>query len=171
MVNLAPDEKSTLVMVYTMNMLVRGEVITKESARVAVWPRTQSVPNLIHMIKVNVLLFGGSPPHSSSCDEIYVPTSTMIGFHLAPPQADVLDYDPKELNRSMEPVSMIMGTFLVKGHIRMATTASLATSLEVAFNGWLSIYDAEISNAFLPQKQPLKVQLMLVSPNRINFLV
>jgi hypothetical protein len=171
MENLAADEKSTLIMAYTLNMLVRGEVVTKQSARVGVWPRTQGVPNQIRVLKPSVLLFGGSPPKPLSYAEIFVPTATMIGFHLAPPSTDSLDYDEKELNRSMEPISLLMGTFIVKGSIRIATSASLVTSLEVAYNGWLSIYNAEITNPFLPQMQPMLVPMMLVSPNRINFMI
>ncbi len=60
--NLAPDEKATLVMVYTHDALVRGEVITKQFARVNIWPRTQGIPNFIHLLKPNVMLFGGSQP-------------------------------------------------------------------------------------------------------------
>jgi hypothetical protein len=171
MENLAADEKSTMVMVYTLNMLVRGEVVTKESTRVDVWPRTQGVPNLIRILKPSILLFGGSPPKPLTYAEIFVPTTTMIGFHLGLPTTGALDYDENEKNRSMEPVSLLMGTFTVKGHIRIATSSSLATNLEVAYNGWLSIYDAEISNPFLPQMPHMQIRMMLVSPSRISFMV
>ena len=53
----------------------------------------------------------------------------------------------------------------------MASTATLVTNLEVTFNGWLSIYQAEISNPFLPQMQAMLVSLLLVSPNRTNFML
>ena len=171
MENLAPDEKSTMVMIYTLNTLVRGEVVTKESARVGVWPRTQGVPNLVRILKPGVLLFGGSPPKALSYAEIFVPTTSMIGFHLAPPITEALDYDESERNRSLVPVSLMMGTFLVKGHVRIASTATLANSLELVYNGWLSIYDAELTNPFLPQMPPVQVPMLLVSPSRINFMV
>ncbi|MCX6081277.1 MAG: hypothetical protein NTW32_17230 [Chloroflexi bacterium] len=171
MENLASDEKTTMVMMYTLNTLVRGEVVTKENARVGVWPRTQGVPNLIRVLKPGVLLFGGSPPKALSYAEIFVPTASMIGFHLAPPLTEALDYDENEKNRSLVPVSLLMGTFIVKGHVRIASSATLANSLELVYNGWLSIYNSEISNPFLPQMPPVQVQMMLVSPNRINFMV
>jgi len=170
MENLASDEKTTMVMLYTQNSLIRGEVVTKESARVGVWLRTQGVPNLIRLIKPSVMLFGGTPPRPLSYSEIYVPTVTVIGFHMAPPNSDPLDYDENEKNRSMEPISLLMGTFTVKGSIRMATSAAIATSLEVAYSGWLSIYNAEISNPFLPQMPPMLVPLLLASPSRVNFM-
>jgi hypothetical protein len=168
--NLAPDEKSTMVMLYTQGMLIRGEVVTKANARVSVWLRTQGVPNMIHILKPSILLFGGSPPKQLSHAEIFVPTVSVIGFHMAPPSNDPLDYDANEKNRAMEPISLLMGTFTVKGNIRIASSASIQTSLEVAYNGWMSIYNAEISNPFLPQMQPMQVPLLLTSPSHVNFL-
>jgi hypothetical protein len=170
MENLAPDEKTTMVMFYTQNALIRGEVVTKENARVGVWLRTQGVPNLIRILKPSVLLFGGTPPKSLSYAEIYVPTVTVIGYHMAPPNNEPLDYDENEKNRSMEPISLLMGTFTIKGNMRISSAASIATSLEVAYNGWLSIYNAEISNPFLPQMPPMLVPMLLTSPSRVNFM-
>jgi hypothetical protein len=167
--NLASDEKATLVMVYTHDTLIRGEVVTKATARVGVWLRTQGVPNFIHLLRPNVMLFGGTPPKPFLYSEIFVPTSSAIGFHLAPPAAEPLDYDPAEKNRSMEPVAIQLGTFLVKGKIRMSGSTPLGVSLEVAAGGWISIYEAEITNPYLPQMQPMLVPMMLILPNKVTF--
>jgi hypothetical protein len=169
MSNLAPDEKATLVMVYTHDLLVRGEVVTKESARVSIWPRTQGVPNFIHLLKPNVLLFGGSPPKPLSYSEMFLPTASAIGFHLAPPATEALDYDPQEKNRTMEPVNIMLGTFLIKGKIRISAATSLGVSLEVVYAGWLSIYDVEITNPYLPQMQPMLAPMMLITPSKAAF--
>lgn len=168
--DLAPDDKSTMVLLYTQNALIRGEVVTRANARVGVWLRTQGVPNMIHMLKPSILIFGGSPPKSLSYAEIFVPTVTVIGFHLALPSNDPMDYDENEKNRTFAPISLRLGTFIVKGSIRISSTASISTSLEVAYNGWMSIYNAEISNPFLPQMQPMLVPLLLTSPSRVNFM-
>jgi len=167
---LAPDEKSTLIMIYTMNMLVRGEFVTKKLMRVNIWPRSQGVPNLVHIFNPSLLLFSGTPPKSLSQAEIYIPTANMIGFHPALPIDEPLDYDPNEQNRSMAPVSLIMGSFIIKGHIRIASSALLSTSLEVMYHGWLSIYDAEVTNLFLPQTQPLQVKFLLVKASGVYFI-
>ncbi len=171
MENLAADEKSTLVMIYTQNSLVRGELVTKESARVGIWPRNQSVPNLIRLFKPNVMLFGGSPPRPVSCNEIFLPAHAMIGFHLAPPHTDSLDYDEQEKNRSLEPVSLLMGPFIVKGQIRIATTISFSASLDLAFHGWQSIYNAEVSTPFLAQMPPIQVPMLLVNPGQVSLMI
>jgi len=167
--NLAPDEKSTMVMVYTHDTLVRGEVVTKESARVSIWPRTQGVPNFIRLLRANVLLFGGSPPKPASYSELYMPTVSAIGFHLAPPAIEPLDYDPQEKNRTMEPVTIMLGTFNIKAYVRISSATPLGVSLEVVYAGWLTIYDAEITNPYLPQMQPMLVPMMLITPSKVAF--
>jgi len=58
MYTLASDEKTTLVLAYTHNMLVRGEAVTKDNVRVAVWLRTDGAPNYIHLLNAQVLIFG-----------------------------------------------------------------------------------------------------------------
>ena len=169
MENLAPDEKATLVMVYTHDTLVRGEVVTKESARVSIWPRTQGVPNFIHLLKPNVMLFGGHPPKPFTYSEMFIPTNSTIGFHLAPPAVETLDYDANEKNRAMESVAIQVGTFLVKALVRISASTPIGVSLEVAYSGWLSIYDAEVTNPYLPQMQPMLVPMMLISASKVTF--
>ncbi len=165
---LAADEKTVMVMVYTQNMLVRGEVVVKENARVSIWLRTQGVPNYIHLLKPQVILLGGTPPKNYAYPEIFIATTQVIGFHIAPPAQDPPDYDPAEAHRVMHPLDIILGTFTMKGHIRISTQTDVATSLDVMRAAWLSIYDATISNPYLPQFS-IHVPFLLVNPNNVNF--
>jgi hypothetical protein len=57
----------------------------------------------------------------------------------------------------------------VKGKIRISTHAELSASLEVARISWMSIYDAEITNPFLPQMPPVHVPMMLANPTHVAF--
>ena len=164
---LASDEKTAMVMVYTQNMLARGEVIAKESARVSIWLRTQGVPNFIHLFKPQVISFGGTPPKPLSLSEVFIPTTQVIGFHLVPPTQEPMDYDVNEANRIMQPLEIIAGTFLMKSHVRVSSHAELATSLDVMRTAWLSIYDAEISNPYLPQFN-MHVPMVLVNPSQVS---
>jgi hypothetical protein len=83
---LRPDEKTTLVTLYSQDTFVRGEVVTKESVvRVNIWPRTDGVPNYLHILKPHVIVFGGMPVKPYTISEIYIPTSQLIGFHTDPP--------------------------------------------------------------------------------------
>ena len=165
---LAADEKIAMVMLYTHNMLVRGEVVVKENVRVSIWLRTQGVPNYIHLIKPQVILFGGTPPKSLAYSEIFVPTAEALAWHLAPPEHDPLDYDAAETNRMMQPMDLLIGSFLIKARIRISTQTDVATSLDVSRASWLSIYDADISNPYLPQFN-VHAPMLLVNPSHVSF--
>jgi len=164
---LASDEKITTVMVYTQGMLARGDVVTKESLRVSIWLRTQGVPNYIHLIKPQVIVFGGVPPKSLAFEEIFIPTQQVIGFHIAPPAQDPMDYDEKETNRMMQPVELLLGTFIMKAKFRFSTQTDTATSLDVMRVAWASVYDADIANPYLPQFS-MHVPMLLVNPNQVS---
>lgn len=168
MKELASDEKAVMVMVYTQNILARGEVIAKENARVSIWLRTQGVPNYIHLHKPQVISFLGGAPKTSSLSELFIPTVQVVGFHLAPPVQDPLDYDSAEANRMMQSLDVMIGSFLLKGKIRISTQTDIATSLDVMRASWMSIYDAEIGNPYLPQFN-VQVPMLLVNPSLVNF--
>lgn len=167
---LRPDEKTTPVMLYTQHSVVRGEVVTKQNVpRVNIWLRTDGAPRYLHVLKPQVLVFGGSPAKPLSYTEIYFPTSEVIAFHTLPPADEPLDYDPEEANRTMETVDLLVGTFLMKGKIRISTQTEVSTSLEVARVSWLSVYDVWISNPYLPQMPALQAPMVLVNPSHIAF--
>jgi hypothetical protein len=164
------DEKLTPVMVYSQDTLVRGEVVTKQNVlRVNIWLRTEGAPKYMHILKPQVLVFGGSPVKSLSYSEIYFPTAQVVGFHTLPPTNEALDYDPDEHNRMMSPVDVKLGTFLMKGKIRLSTQTDVASSLEVARIAWMSIYDVDVTNPYLPQMPPIHVPMMLVNPMHVAF--
>lgn len=155
-------------MVYTHNSLVRGEVVIKESLRVSIWLRTQGVPNFIHLFNPQVIMFGGTPPKSLTYVEMFVPTVDVIGFHIAPPEHDPMDYEANEANRLMQPVDLMVGSFMLKGKIRISSLTDVATNLDVSRSAWMSIYEADISNPYLSQYN-IHVPMLLVNPSHVNF--
>jgi len=164
---LAPDERSSTVFVYTQTSLIRGDIILRESARVSIWLRTQGVPNFIHVFKANIIQLAGSPPRSYSKEEVFIPTSEVIGFHLSPPAQDPLDYDPSEANRRMLPVQALAGSFEIKSLLRVSTATDIAAGLDVMNTTWMSLYEAEITNPYVPQLN-LSVPMLLVRPNKVT---
>jgi hypothetical protein len=167
---LRPDERTTPVMLYTKESVVRGEVVTKESVhRVNIWLRTDGVPKYMHLLNAQVLVFGGGQVKPLSYTELYYPTGELAAFHTLPPTDEPLDYDPGEPNRMMEPVEMLVGTFVMKGNIRISTQTEVGVSLEVARVAWMSLYDAVITNPYLPQMPALQVPMVLVNPNHAAF--
>jgi hypothetical protein len=167
---LRPDEKTSPVMFYTLHSVVRGEAVVKQNIpRVNIWMRTDGAPRYLHILKPQILVFGGSPAKALSYSEIYFPTSEVIAFHSLPPTEEPLDYDPDEADRAMHPVELLVGTFVMKGNIRISTHSELDNTLEAARVSWLSVYDAWISNPYLPQMPALQVPMILVNPNHIAF--
>jgi hypothetical protein len=167
---LRPDEKTTPVMLYSRNNVVRGEVVVKQSvSRVNIWLRMDGVPRYIHVLKPQVLSFGGSPVKVLSYSEIYFPTSDIIAFHTLPPTDEPLDYDPSEADRKMEAVELLVGTFVMKGNIRISTHTEVDTTLESARVSWMSVYDVWITNSYLPQMPALQASMVLVNPMHIAF--
>ena len=170
MYTLKPDEKTTPVMLYTEESVVRGEVVTKEVIhRINIWLRTDGVPKYMHLLNAQVVLFGGGSGSTLSYPQIYFPSAELIAFHTLPPTDEPLDYDPTEANRMMVDVDMIVGTFVMKGRIRISTQTELGISLEMARVAWTSLYDATITNPYLPQMPPLHLPLVLVNPANIAF--
>ena len=167
---LRPDEKTVPVMLYAHTSVIRGEAVLKQnSPRVNIWLRTDGAPRYMHILKPQVLVFGGSPVKALSYAEMYFPTSEAIAFHPLPPLEEPLDYDPSEADRKMEVVEMLVGTFVMKGNIRISTHMEVATSLEAARVSWLSVYDVWISNPYLPQMPALQVPMVLVNPAHVSF--
>jgi hypothetical protein len=164
----APDEKVSLVMAYTQNKLARAEVITKESVRVSTWLRTQGVPEYLHLVNVQVLLFGSGSVKNLAYPEMYLPVSQLLAFHLVPPTTDPLDYVEDEPNRVMEPISALIGTFVFKGKLRISSKAGIERTIESSLSAWLSVYDVEITNPYLPQLQMPRVPLILINPKQAS---
>lgn len=167
---LRPDERTVSVMLYTLESVARGEAVIKESVhRVNIWLRTDGAPNYMHLLKAQLLVFGGSTAKALHYSEMYFPTSQLIAFHTLPPSDEPLDYDPDEANRMMQPLDILVGTFMMKGNIRISTQTEMANSLEVARLSWMSLYDATITNPHLPQMPPMKIPMVLVNPTHVAF--
>jgi hypothetical protein len=167
---LRPDEITSTVMLYTLHSVVRGEAVVKQNVpRVNIWLRTDGAPRYIHILKSQVLVFGGNPVKSLSYSELYFPTSQVIAFHSLPPMDEPLDYDPSEGDRKMEAVDLLVGTFLMKGQIRISTHTEVDHTLESAVVSWMSVYDVSITNPHLPQMPALQVPMVLVNPSYVSF--
>lgn len=168
MYTLAEDEKLTNVMIYTQNALYRGDVISKASVlRISVWLRSQGAPEYFHLLNPQVVSFG-TTIKTFHYTEMYVPRAETIGFHISPPASDPLDYDLDEKNRSIIPVTAHVGTFLFAGNLRVSSQTGLTSSLEGLRIIWMSMYDVQISNPYLPQ-MTFQTAMLLVNPNQISF--
>jgi hypothetical protein len=170
MYTLGPDEKTTPVMVYTHNSLVRGEVISRQNIRISVWLRTEGAPEYLHMLKPQFIFLNSGGAKAMTFAETYLPTAQVIAFHMSPPAKDPVDYDESEKNRVMLPISVVVGTFIFNGTLRVSTQVDFGTSIiNNARISWLSIYDVKISNPNLPQMGEIAVPMVVVRPSQVNF--
>jgi len=166
---LIEDERATLLMVYTQNGLVRGEVITRSAIRINTWLRTQAAPEYFHLYNTKVVmqgLTGNMQTHSYI--EYFIPTHQVIAYHVAPPATEPYDYDTTEPNRKMEAVVAIIGTFQFKGHIRMAAHSNTSRYLETTREAFLSLYDIDIINPSLPAMGTIHTPMALLRLNSIS---
>jgi hypothetical protein len=169
MYTLASDEKASGVMIYTQNSLICGEAVTKQSTRVSIWLRTEGASEYIHLLNPQVININGSETRMLIYSEMYLPASQVIGFHLTPPAHDPLDYDESEMNRKMQPITVLVGTFVFNGAIRISTQVDIGTSLTSGRSVWMSIYDVKISNPHLPQMREVEVPMLVVRPGLAGF--
>ena len=169
MYTLSTDEKVSRVMIYTLNTLVRGEVVTRQNVRVSVWLRTEGAPEYMHIFKPQVVNLSGSWVNMPSYSELYLPTSDVISFHLTPPDHDPIDYDESEINRIMQPITVLVGSFVFNGSMRVSTQVDLGTSIIAGRAAWLSIYDVKITNPYLPQMEEVPVPMLVVRPRQVCF--
>ena len=169
MYNLTSDEKTTSVMVYSRNKLIHGNLVTKKEVRVNIWLRMQDMKGYLHLLDTEVLLFGGAQPHSLKFNEYFFPVDRIIGYHLAPPTEEPLDYDPQVVNRTMLDVDLLMGVFTLKAKVLMSVQIDFGAMIERAQSTWFSVYDAAITNPFLTQMPTIHTPMLLVNPAEVSF--
>jgi hypothetical protein len=167
---LAEGEKSSLIMAYCPPSLVRGEVVTAQAVRVSTWLRTPAAPEYLQIHNAQVLLQAASgPAQSYFFTEYHLPTSQIYAYHLVPPAADPVDYDPSEPNRKMEAVTVLVGGFKFNGNLRMASLTELSKYLNLSHETFVSIYDIEITNPGIPGMGLIHVPMALIRNRAVSF--
>lgn len=159
---LAEDEKATMVMVYTMNSLSWGSLITKELVRVNTFLRTLT-PDYVSLYDARVVpLSGGNPRQPLAFRELHIRTPQVVAFHLMPPASEPPDYDPNEPNRKMEPVTVIVGPWRFDGTLRTSTVTDLGKHLEITTQTFISLYEATISCPGLPTMGAVRTPMVIL---------
>ena len=167
MYKLGSDETTAPVMIYTQTAMLRAEAVVKTAlSRISTWLRTQSAPEYVHLVNVQMLIFDVNPPKSLQYAEYFLPIQQVIAYHLTPPSADPVDYDPQEANRIMQPVILHLGTFVFKGVLRTAGNSTVGSQLESAHTAWTSIYEITVSNLNIASLQ-YQVPMALISSGKV----
>jgi len=169
---ISADEKIAQVMIYTPSMLYWGDIIVKQMIRVSTWLRTNTVPDRICLLNAKGLVTtAGSSVRPVNYPELHVSVTQIQAFHLIPPAKDPPDYDQTEPNRKMEAVNSLVGSFVIKGLIRISANVDLKKYLEVTRESFTAIYDAEISNLLIPSMGIITVPFVLVRQETAVFTI
>ncbi len=164
-----PEEKETLLLVYTPNFFARGVVVTRQILRVSTWMRTQAAPDYIRLYNAQLLFMNSTPLQSIAMTECYIPAPQVIAYHIAPPNSEPPDYDPTEPNRKMEPITAQLNMFRFNGHLRLSGQNYLGKFMETAREMFFSLYDVEITNPLIPNMGTMKVPYVALRTNSIIF--
>ncbi len=167
---LAEDEKATPAMVYTLTSLAWGDIISKELVRVKTWLRTNMAPIYLSLYDARVLQIGGAgSARPWALSEYHVPTSHAIAFHLLPPAPDLLEPEPLEANRKLEPITVLVGLFRFDGFAQMASVSILRNYLDATKETFVPLYNVEISHPATPSLGTMHIPYVLVRQEAAMF--
>ncbi|MBN2549948.1 MAG: hypothetical protein JXB15_12370 [Anaerolineales bacterium] len=168
---LEEGEKTTPIMAYTQNMLVLGDVVTKDAIRVSIWLRTSAIPSYILIYGVRVVRFSeGSLSKPEQFSELHLPSSQIIAFHIKPPAQEPLDYDANEPMRKMHPTIALVGAFRFDGYLRMSTHTNLERFLDAAKEAFIGMYDISITQPGSPATGAMKIPYAVLRKESVMFL-
>jgi hypothetical protein len=144
---LQPGEKVTQVMIGTADLLVWGDLITKDQIRVGAYLTTLAedfVP--LHDAKTLYLAPAGQ---TAPVDRrlAYVKLEEILFFYAMSDQEPL----PEETEtRHYEPVELLIGSFQIEGAILKSPIAALHNLLLVAKEAYMSIYKARVCHMGKP---------------------
>ena len=164
------DEKVAQVMLYTQTGFFWGDVIVKEAVRVSTWLRSNAAPVVVYLRNAHSLnLSATSKPESTFYKEMLIFADQIVGMHLIPPLKDGLDYDPTEPNRKLEQVTVVIGSFVMDGYMRISNLSSVDKYLSVTREEFTSLYDVSISNHMITGLGIMKVPFVLVRQTQVIY--
>jgi hypothetical protein len=145
--SLEPDEKATPVMVGTADMLIWGDLVTKEHVRIVGFLTTLAedfVP--LHDAKILFL----SPTQQVAPIEravVYVKFEEILLFY----RMDEPEPLPEETEvRRFEPIEFIVGSYQIEGEILKSPIATLQNLLLVSKDVYMPVYKASIRHVAKP---------------------
>ena len=159
-ISLKYGETSTAMMFYTGDSVIWGNIIHHEEilpSRILVGI---TVPEFVSVYQAKILFTQPnfiSNPISHS--EIHIPTKKIVGYHLMPPKIDQIDYDETEPNRKMEPISVYLGAFTLRGFIRISEVTTVKSNLEVLKSEFITLYDLEINHSHKKEVSAIRTNM------------
>ena len=138
---LAPDEKSTQVMVGTADTLMWGDLVTKEAVRMSAYLNTLA-EDYVQLRDAKILFLAPkeqmAPIERSS---VHIRQEEILIFFVMHDEESL----PEETQtRHYEPVEALIGSFQIEGTILKAPISNLQNMLLVSKSTYMPIYNATV---------------------------
>jgi hypothetical protein len=162
---LASDEKATQVMIGTSDVLLWGDLVTKEQAVISAFLNTLA-EDFVPMRDVKVLFLAPTQQHSpAERRSVHVKLEEiLLFFAVANPEPL-----PQETEvRRLEPIEAIVGSFQIEGAILKSPIASLDTMLLVSKDAYMPIYKAQIRHVAKPWLGAFAANIVMVRRDRLT---
>ncbi len=165
---LEPGQKATQVMIGTSDMLVWGDLLTKEQARIVGFLTTLA-EDFVPLYDAKVLFL--TPPQQTAPLErpsLYVKLEEILFFYA---MSDVAEIPEESEVRRFEPIEAIVGSFLIEGVILKSPIATLQNLLLVTKDAYIPIYKATVRHVAKPWLGAFSSTMIQVRRERLTVMV
>jgi hypothetical protein len=164
---LEPSEKATQVMVGTADLLIWGDLVTKEHARIVGFLATLA-EDFVPLRDAKILFLSLTQKSAPvGRPTVYVKLEEILIFHSITESEPL----PEESEvRRFEPLEATVGSFLIEGIILKSPIATLQNLLLVSKDEYMPIYRATICHVAKPWLGTFKAQMVQVRRDRMSVM-
>jgi hypothetical protein len=161
------DQKATQVMIGTQDMLLWGDLVTKERARLTFFLSTLAedfVP--LHDVKIlHLAPTQQAAPLQRAC--AYVKLEEILLFYLMSEEVPI----PEETDvRRLEPVDVIVGPFEIEGKVAKSPIATIQNLLLVTKDDYIPLYEATVRHVAKPWLGGFRTSMVQVRRPRMTMI-
>lgn len=162
---LKADEKATQVMIGTHDLLLWGDLLTKEQARLGAFLSTLA-EDFVPLYDAKMLFLSPAqqlPPVRKAV--AYVKLEEILFFYV---MSEDLPLPEESEVRRFEPVEAIVGSFQIEGQILKSPIATLQNLLLVTKDDYIPLYKATIRHAAKPWLGAFSTSMVQVRRHRLT---
>ncbi|MGD2040583.1 MAG: hypothetical protein PVH11_07135 [Anaerolineae bacterium] len=160
-------EKVSQVMIGTSDMLLWGDLVTKEQVRLAVYLTTLA-EDFVLVRDANILFLSPVEQRDPIVrSEVYVRYEEILFFYV---MSDPLPVPEETELRRFESLETVVGSFHIEGSIVKSPMASLQNMLVVTTESYLSLYQASIRHVAKPWLGSFSTTMVQVRLDRLTIL-
>lgn len=165
---LDPGEKATQVMAGTMDLLVWGDLLTREQVRVSMFLNTLA-EDYVELRDVHVLFLTPAERVAPAAkSRIYVKQEEILIFYA---MADTEPLPEETETRRLHPLELFVGPYQIQGSIMKAPVAEMLQMLLVAKEAYMPVWQATIRHTGKPWLGAFTSRLVQVRMDRMTVAV